>query len=226
MGPPIWRTRFWSATTWIIVVTCIISLADMFSLGWISRWGALNLADVRRLFLWQLLTFQVLHAGPGHLIFNMLWFFMLGQIVEPMLGKRRFITLYIAGGIAGGLTFLLFQLIVPQFEEGTLVGASAGILAIMSAAVCIAPRMIIRFWFPPVGIQLWVLFVAVIILALLTLRIGGWNSGGEAAHLGGAVAGLALYKNRRLLGSLSRGGKRSRFWRPGDPATNFFRKQP
>lgn len=225
-GPPWWRTRYWSVTTWIIVITSVISLIDMFSLGWISNWGALSLSGIRHFYLWQIFTFQVLHAGPWHLIFNMLWLYLLGPIVQSMMTKRQFVTLYVISGVTGGATFLALAAFVPEMADATLVGASAGILGAMAAAVCIAPRFPIRLWFPPISIHLWILFVGVIILALLTIRTGGWNSGGEAAHLGGAIAGFALYKNRRLLSGLSRGGKRSRFWRPGDPATNFFREQP
>jgi len=225
-GPPWWRTRYWSTTIWIIVITSAISLIDMFSLGWLSTWGALSLNGMRHFYLWQIFTFQVLHAGPGHLIFNMLWLYMLGPIVQSMMTRRQFLTLYIVSGVTGGATFLALQALVPEMADATLVGASAGIIGTMAAAVCIAPRMAIRFWFPPVSVQLWILFVAAILLALSTIRTGGWNSGGEAAHLGGALAGFALYKNRRLLGVLSRNNKRSRFWPPGDPATNFFREQP
>jgi membrane associated rhomboid family serine protease len=223
-GPPVWRTRFWSTTVWIIVITCIVSITDMLLLGWLSHWFSLRATDMRRGFVWELLTFQLLHAGPGHLLFNMLWLYFLGPIIEPMLGKRRFVTLYLASGVAGGLAFLLMQRIGAAYGPGaTLVGASAGIFGVMAAAVCVAPRLAIRFWFPPVAIPLWVLFVASVVLALLTIRTGGWNSGGEVAHLGGAFAGLLLFRQRGLLDRLSRGGKRSRFWRPGDPATRFFR---
>src|SRR5438874_6134587 len=166
MGPPVWRTQFWSATVWIIVITCIISITDMFLLGWLSHWLSLRAADMRRGFVWELLTFQLLHAGPGHLLFKMLWLYLLGPIIEPLLGKRRFFTLYIASGVTGGLAFLLIQLLGAAREpNSSLVGASAGILGTMAAAVCIAPRLPIRFWFPPVSIPLWTLFVAAIVLA-------------------------------------------------------------
>jgi membrane associated rhomboid family serine protease len=224
MGPPIWRTRYWSATTWIIAVTCAVSLIDMMTFGWISSWGALQLTDIRRGFIWQLFTFQLLHAGPWHLIFNMLWLFLCGPIIEPMLGKRRFITLYVVSGVAGGLAYLALQWLGGPYDpSSSLVGASAGILGTMAAAVCVAPNLPICLWFPPVRIPLWVLFVATILLALITVRTGGWNAGGEVAHLGGAFAGLLLFKKKTLLDRFSRGGKRSKFWRPGDPATNFFR---
>jgi membrane associated rhomboid family serine protease len=225
MGPPVWRTRYWSATTWIIVITCIVSVADMMLLGWLARWLALRIADIRRGFVWELLTFQLLHSGPVHLLFNMLWLYLLGPIIEPLIGKRRFVVLYMTSGVVGGLTFLLLQRIGAAYgRDAALVGASAGIFGIMAGAVCVAPHLSIRFWFPPVAIPLWVLFVGAVVLALVTIRTGGWNAGGEAAHIGGALAGFVLFRQRRLLDRLSRGGRRSRFWRPGDPAARFFRE--
>ena len=96
----------------------------------------------------------------------MLWLFMLGPIVQSMVSKKQFVILYIISGVTGGGTFLVMQAIVPEMADATLVGALAGILGTMAAAVCIAPRLAIRFWFPPISIQLWILFVAIIILAL------------------------------------------------------------
>ena len=69
-------------------------------------------------------------------------------------------------------------------------------------------------------------------LAVLTIWDRGPNAGGEAAHLGGAVAGFVLIRNERLLhwisrvrfGAGRRGRRGQRFWRPGDPAENFFRR--
>jgi membrane associated rhomboid family serine protease len=111
---------------------------------------------------------------------------------------------------------------VPR--DATLVGASGSILGIMAAATCIAPRYPIRFWFPPVTVQLWVLFAIAMTLALLALRMSGENAGGEAAHVGGAAAGLVGFALRgRLPGKWFGRKKRSRFWRPGDPASSFFR---
>lgn len=207
-------------------MTSLVSLIDMMLLDGLKPWCALSLSGIRSLFLWQIATSQVLHVGPGHLIFNMLWLYFLGLMIESMIGKRRFVVLYAISGAAGGVLFLVMNYfgVIYGGEGAMLVGASAGIFGVMAAAVCVAPYLAIRFWFPPVSIPLWIVFVISVVVALLTIRIGGWNAGGEAAHLGGAAVGMALYKFRGTLDRLSRGGKRSRFWKPGDPASNFFRK--
>jgi membrane associated rhomboid family serine protease len=223
-GPPIWRTEYWSVTIWIIVITSIVSVIDMFSLGGISQFGALSLSGVKRLFLWQIFTYQLLHAGPLHLIFNMLWLWMLGPIIEPILGKTRYLMLYIVSGLTGGALFLLCEAygIGGIDPRAMLVGASASILGVMAAAVCVAPRMPIRFWFPPITIELWVIFLVAILLALLAIRTWSNNAGGEAAHLGGAAAGLIAFTFRKKLGMV-RSKKKSKFWNPADPSSNFFR---
>jgi membrane associated rhomboid family serine protease len=223
-GPPVWRTEYWSATIWIIVITSIVSVLDLFLLRGISDFAALSLRGVQRLWVWQVVTYQLLHANPLHLVFNMLWLYMLGPIIEPLLGKLRYLMLYIASGVTGGVLFLIFEAygIGGVDSRATLVGASGSILGVMAAAVCVAPRMPIRFWFPPVSIPLWVIFVAAIGIALLAIRVSGMNAGGEAAHLGGAVAGLVAFTFRNRLG-VGRTKKKSKFWNPGDPSTSFFR---
>jgi membrane associated rhomboid family serine protease len=209
---------------WIIVVTSVVSVIDLFSLGAISHFGALSLDGIKHLFLWQIFIYPLLHAGPVHLIFNMLWLYMLGPIIEPVLGKQRFLMLYIVSGLTGGAAFLLAQRfgiggVIPQ---AYLVGASASILGVMAAATCVAPRMPIRFWFPPITVPLWVIFLIAIVLALLAVRTWDPNAGGEAAHLGGAAAGLIAFTFRTKLGFV-RSKKKSKFWKPGDPASKFFR---
>lgn len=224
-GPPFWRTEYWSATMWIIVITSILSVLDMFLLGGISQFAALSLNGIRHFRLWQIVTYQVLHAGPFHLIFNMLWLWMLGPVVEPLLGKSRYLMLYIASGVTGGALFLLFEAygIGGVDPRAILVGASGSILGVMAAAVCVAPRMPIRFWFPPITVHLWVLFLVAIVLALLAIRTWSDNAGGEAAHLGGAAAGLLAFTFRKKL-AFRGSKKKSKFWNPSDPSSSFFRE--
>src|SRR4051812_34582911 len=79
-GPPVWHTRFWSTTVWIIAITSAVSVADMLLLGGLSQFGALSLDGIRHSHLWQIFTYQLLHANPLHLLFNMLWLYMLGPV--------------------------------------------------------------------------------------------------------------------------------------------------
>ena len=53
--------------------------------------------------VWQPVTYQFVHAGLFHLIVNMIGLWFAGNILERILGVRRFVQLFLVAGIAGGL---------------------------------------------------------------------------------------------------------------------------
>ena len=57
---------------------------------------------------WTLVSYMFLHAGFGHLFFNMLSLYIFGPRVEAEIGGRRFLGLYLVSGIAGGLLSWVF----------------------------------------------------------------------------------------------------------------------
>ena len=67
----------------------------------------LNWTGLKHGYLWQLLTFQFLHAGPLHLILNSMGLFSFGFAVEQFLGVRRFVWLYLLSGVFGGLVHVV-----------------------------------------------------------------------------------------------------------------------
>ena len=79
---------------------------------------------------WRMLTSGFAHDPSNvlHLLMNMYSLWVLGQVLEPMLGRARFLTIYLAS-ILGGSIFVLFLGSV----NGVTVGASGGIFGLMSA---------------------------------------------------------------------------------------------
>ncbi len=224
-GPPWYRTTYWSMTTCLIATNIIIYIVDVLTYGQLTRFGALSGHGVLYVQVWQLLTFQFLHAGPFHLIFNMLWLYFLGPLVEWRFGKARFLLFYLICGLGGGALFLLQWYFRDRLlnQDTLLVGASAGIFGVMAAAVKLAPGVKIRMWFPPIAITLRAMFWIMVGLAALTIYTGGFNNGGEAAHLGGAAMGTILIHKVHWL-SFAQSPRRQRFWKPGDQTTSFLRK--
>ena len=212
-------------TTWIITLNVIVFIIDVLIGGQLTRYGDLSGHGIRHVQIWHLFTFQFLHAGPFHLIFNMLWLYFLGPLVEWRFGKSRFLFFYLICGLAGGGCFLLQWYLRDRLmgQDSMLVGASAGIFGVMAAAVKLAPGVMIRMWFPPIAITLRVMFWIMVGLAALTIYTGGFNTGGEAAHLGGAAMGAIFIRKVHWL-SFAQGPRRPRFWRSGDPTTSFLRK--
>lgn len=161
--------------------------------------------------VWRLITFQFLHADLMHLIFNMvgLWFF--GPIVEERLrSRKRTAAYYLVCGVFGAVLYLLLNVLgfltgaaVPGFLRvdlyTPLVGASAGVFGVLMAAARVAnplDRMLVFFVLPlRIRTGAYLLFLG----ALLNLLVAGHNQGGDAAHVGGAVAGFFFIRNMHLL---------------------------
>lgn len=144
---------------------------------------------------WGIFTYMFLHEGFFHILFNMLFLYWFGQIVQDMIGKPKILPIYIFGGLAGGLLFILAYNFLPLFgnvvASASCIGASAGVMAIVLAAATIAPDYEIGLmFFGPVKIK-WIALVYVI-LDIIGIQSG--NAGGHIAHLGGALFGFIYIK--------------------------------
>src|SRR4051812_12828485 len=146
---------------------------------------------------WTPLTYMFMHAGVLHILFNMLWLYWMGQIFEEYLGNKRTIGLYLMGGLAGALLYLLALNLLPAFtsvnaaQGSTIVGASASVMAIVVATATLLPNYTISLiLFGPVKLK-WLVLV---ILVVDFLGIVGANAGGEIAHIGGALMGFVYIK--------------------------------
>jgi membrane associated rhomboid family serine protease len=159
---------------------------------------------------WRFITFQFLHGGWMHLIFNMFGLFMFGRLVEDQLGPKKFLAFYLVCGIFGGLLYLLLNFLggvlrlgLPLVLAGDpatpLVGASAGVFGIVIACAYISPNTVVQLIFPPIPMKMKTFAYGFVALALVMLLIGSNNAGGEAAHLGGAIAGFYFIRNTHHL---------------------------
>ncbi|MFT4175238.1 MAG: rhomboid family intramembrane serine protease [Luteolibacter sp.] len=149
--------------------------------------------------IWQLLTFQFLHYGVVHILFNSVGLVFLGPWLERAWGSMRFLVYYLLCGVGGAL-FMCLLASAGVVREAALVGASAGIYGILVGIAVLAPRQSVTLLFPPVTLTMrqLVLWAMGISVALILFRIGG-NEGGEAGHLGGILMGILLAKFPRLL---------------------------
>jgi membrane associated rhomboid family serine protease len=144
---------------------------------------------------WTPLTYMFMHDGIFHILFNMLWLYWMGQIFEDYLGNKRILGLYLMGGFAGALFFIASYNLFPVFAAilplSMAVGASASVMAIIVATATLVPNYTITlFIIGPVKLKWLVLFYVI----LDFLSIAGPNSGGEIAHMGGALLGFVYIK--------------------------------
>jgi len=139
---------------------------------------------------WTLITYMFTHEGFLHILFNMLWLYWFGRLIQEYLGSKKVIGLYVMGGLAGGLLYILVYNMHPFFEEvartSTLVGASAGTTALVVGAAVFMPNFTLYLLLlGPVKIK----YIAAVVVFLSIIGTTGANAGGEFAHLGGAAMG-------------------------------------
>jgi membrane associated rhomboid family serine protease len=205
----------------------VVVFLGVIELRFIDDWGSFSAATaLYRGQVWRFVTYQFLHSGPMHLFVNMLALYFFGPMVERRLGKPRFLAFYLLCGCCGAACYLLLWKtgILVYSATSTLIGASAAIFGVMMAAAQIDPhsRVAVLGIFP---MRLRTMVLAFLGLAVLVVLAHGDNAGAEAAHLGGAAAGWLLMRHGRGLNLFDRSRRRrQRFWRPGDPPENFFRR--
>jgi len=192
------RSR-WSATVLIIIaVTVCFACQEIAKLyfgrgRWIADYLALSTDGLRAGFVWQLFSFQFLHANPMHLIFNLLTLWFFGRAVEERLGLPSFLKLYFISGAAGGLLQAGLGLLARDYFGHTTYGASAGICGLISAFALIEPHAEIRVWcvLPLKAKHLLWIGGGIALFFTLVPSDGGVA---HAAHLGGYLAGIAYMR--------------------------------
>ncbi|MBC7826403.1 MAG: rhomboid family intramembrane serine protease [Chitinophagaceae bacterium] len=142
---------------------------------------------------WTVITYMFMHDGVWHFLGNVLWLWAFGYILQDLTGNGKLIPIFLYGGFAGALIFLLTYNIIPRLPVAgtTLEGASAGVMAVAIATTVLAPNYRI---FPMLngGIPLWVLTIIFIIIDFASIPVS--NTGGHIAHLAGAAMGFVFIK--------------------------------
>ena len=133
--------------------------------------------------VYRLFTSMFLHFGIEHLVNNMLVLFVLGSRLEQVIGKLRFLFIYLAGGIAGNIFSLILELRNQDFSLSA--GASGAVFAVMGAMIYVVIRN--KGWLGDLSMR------QILVMAVFSLYFGFTSSGVDnAAHIGGMIAGFVL----------------------------------
>lgn len=136
---------------------------------------------------WSIFTHMFLHVGFWHIFWNMLILYWFGQIMGDLLGDERVLPVYLMGGLAGGLIYILYVQILG-FGGGYALGASAAVLAIVWAAAMTSPDYQMRL------LLIGAVRLKYIALALLFMDLvqsaADMNKGSLFGHMGGAAFGV------------------------------------
>jgi len=153
---------------------------------------------------WTVITHIFTHDNIWKIFANMLWLWCFGYILQNLTGNRKIVPIFVYGGFAGAIAFIIAYNFVPsltaQLPYATAVGASPAVMAVAIATTMISPRYKI---FPLIagGIPLWALTALYVISDLATVSIS--DTGNLVAHLGGAAMGMfyiLLLKSGRDIG--------------------------
>ena len=132
---------------------------------------------------YRIFTCMFLHFGIEHLVNNMLVLFVLGSRLERVIGKIRFLLIYLLGGIAGNVVSLFLELKMQEFSVSA--GASGAVFAVMGAMIYIVIRN--KGWLGDLSMR------QILVMAAFSLYFGFTSSGVDnAAHIGGLLAGFVL----------------------------------
>jgi membrane associated rhomboid family serine protease len=122
-----------------------------------------------------------LHYGIFHLLLNMYALWVVGGVLEPLLGRARFLTLYLVSGLGGGVATYLFVAPVGAGQQGSVSAGASGAVFGLFAAFYIVQRRLGRDTSLITGI-----LVINLVLTFLVPGISIWG------HLGGLVTGALV----------------------------------
>jgi membrane associated rhomboid family serine protease len=164
----------------LVVLNLVVFMLDLPSatttgIGELGADGALYGPNVAAGDWWRPLTAGFVHAGFVHVGFNMFLLWMLGQLIEPAIGRVGFVALYVVSLLGGSFLVLVLT------NDSLTVGASGAVFGLMGATFVGMRARGINPFNTGIGPLL-------VLNLILTFVIPGISIGG---HIGGLVAGTA-----------------------------------
>ncbi len=152
---------------------------------------------------WTPLTYVLVHQGFWHWFSNMLLLWMFGQPVEQALGTKRYLTIYVAGTLAGASAVILTTLAaadtIPNPNWG-VVGASGAVISIITAFYLLFPNTTVYLWFT-IPVKARYLAILLITFSILAPMADPTSEISVPAHIGGLIGGwivMNLFRIRKI----------------------------
>ncbi len=168
---------------------------------------------------WSVLSYGFTHVDFWHLFFNVFVLYFVGRSFSNLFSVKLSLNIYFLGIIFGGISYVLIYTLFPNGIlklAGPLVGASAGVRAVLVFLCAYMPNKEIRI----VSFNIKLLYVGLLIVALDILGLFNGNPGGNVAHLGGDLLGYFYAVQLKKGTDIGKG-----FERVMDAVSNFFSKK-
>ncbi len=123
---------------------------------------------------WTLVTYMFAQYDLLHVVFNMLWLYWFGTMFTMTASSRRLLTLYLCGGLAGAVLFMLGYMVLPMFHSsyGSLIGSSASVIAVVTAVAILMPHFKMHLLL--IG-SVSVKWIAIVTIVLVLVGVTGSN---------------------------------------------------
>jgi membrane associated rhomboid family serine protease len=131
---------------------------------------------------WTIVSSMFIHANIWHILANMITLYFFGSYLNRLLGTWKFLLVYFAGGILGGIVYLL----LPPSPPAVAVGASGAIFALGGVLAVMRPRLRVIVFPIPVPLPLWIAILGIFAIFSFLPNVA-WQG-----HLGGLVLGLVM----------------------------------
>lgn len=167
------RSRSQPVVTYAIMALCVIVYLTQLIPGSPTEqallyWGPYTLIEP-----WRMLTYGFVHGSPIHILVNLLSLWILGRILEPAVGRARFLAIFLLSVLGGAVAVLLLA------PVNAIVGASAGVFGLFAALFVIQRRL---------GATNWQLLAIIGVNLVIGFVLPGISWQG---HVGGLIAGAA-----------------------------------
>ena len=191
-GNVITRLMFINTLVFVIlkVIVVIFTLFNIRTLDPVTFLGVPSHIPILLRRIWTIFTYMFVHEGFLHLLFNMLWLYWFGQIFLQYFSGRTLGSLYLLGGLAGAVLYVIAFNTIPYYtmmNRGWMIGASAAVMAIVMGTAFYRPEVQLNLLF--VG-SIKIVYIAIFAFVIDFLSLGSTaNPGGHVAHIGGALLG-------------------------------------
>lgn len=188
----------WNASV-ILMVTLVVCFAlqqivKVYTDWPLGQYLALSTRGLESGFVWQLITFQFLHGSLLHLLGNLLVIYFFGRFVEARLGSKKFLIVYLLCGVAGGLLQMALGWILPNtYGLLPVLGASAGVSALIAIFALMEPEAQILIWFVLPLKAKHLLWFELAVAAFFTI-VPTDPGIAHAAHLGGILTAIGYMR--------------------------------
>lgn len=186
---------------WVVIINVAIFIIQELLRTWggrnsIEKFAALSVNNIQTGKIWTFITYGFLHGGLFHILVNMLVIFFVGKILEPFLGTKRFIQLFLFAVLMGGVAWLSLNF----NKSAVVVGASAGAFGLMTFFCLLYPERpvtFLLFFILPLNLKpKWILIAMICIESFLMLfyELPGHSFIASSSHLGGILGGFLMYQ--------------------------------